>query len=144
MARVSKVEAYEAVLRELDDEADAAAEAILDDIWFTMALDEYPPGVDFYLLRTAVMVGWQTTERWLGLVLGLEEDPDKFWKEANMRLRRLSDLEPLICGIELFHRRRMRAEPAWPDYRSQWVNGLIRAKSRAIKMLGANAAEVAA
>lgn len=145
MAKVSKAESIEAVIRELPDEIQIDLDrAILEDIWLYAGLDHYPMGLDQYLLWTSHKVGYATAQRWLGIILGVPEDTPKFWIEATKRLRFYQDLQPVIDGIEMFHRRRLRAEPTWDENRSAWVNGLIRAKSRAIKMLGRSAAEVAA
>lgn len=145
MARETKAEAFAAILSAESAGDRCFQEQVLDDLWFTMGLDHYPPGLDYYLLDCGAAVGYSTTERWLGILLEIPQGvSDKFWIEATKRLRLYPDLGPLIDGIEMFRRRRARAEPGWDEERSVRVNRLIRAKSRAIKMLGRTAAEVAA
>jgi len=146
MARATKVEEIPVILKDYPDGEALIYEHILEDIWQTMRLDYYPAGLDRYLFWTASEVGSATAERWLGLVLGVEgaEGSSLFWVEATKRLRLHPDLSIVIDGISLFHRRRLKAEPGWVDNHPAWVNRLIRAKSRAIKMLGTTAAEVAA
>lgn len=145
MAQGTKDEAYSAILVYEETEGDKLImEQVLDDIWFTMGLDHYPPGVDYYLLDCGATAGYATAERWLGILLNVPSGTDKFWIEATKRLRLYPDLAPIFDGLEMFRRRRARAEPGWDDDRSRRVNRLIRAKSRAIKMLGRSAAEVAA
>ncbi len=145
MAREVKAEAFEAILG-LEDSISGRVimEQVLDDIWLAMGLDLYPPGMDYYLLDCGATAGYATAERWLGILLEIPPGIDKFWIEATERLRLYPDLEPLLDGLEMFRRRRARAEPGWEEDRSRRVNRLIRAKSRAIKMLGRTAAEVAA
>ena len=145
MARETRVEAYAAILGLEETEGDRLImEQVLDDIWIAMGLDFYPPGMDYYLLDCGASAGYSTAERWLGILLEIPPGIDKFWIEATKRLRLYSDLAPILDGLEMFRRRRARAEPGWDDERSRRVNRLIRAKSRAIKMLGRTAAEVAA
>lgn len=145
MAHVVKIEEAEIILRDFPEAEIRLYSEILEDIWITMGLDHYDPGLARYLLWTASEVGSATAERWLGLVLGIpDEGSPGFWVEATKRLRLHPDLSIVIDGISLFHRRRLKADPGWVDNHSLWINRLIRAKSRALKMLGTTAAEVAA
>lgn len=144
MAHAAKSEEAEIILRDYPGDENRIYSEILEDIWITMGLDHYDPGLARYLLWTASEVGSVTTERWLGLVIGADGSADNFWVEATKRLRLHPDLSIVIDGISMFHRRRLKADPGWVDNHSAWINRLIRAKSRALKMLGTTAAEVAA
>lgn len=144
MARAAKTEEAEIILRDFPEAEVKLYSEILEDIWIIMGLDHYEDGLARYLLWTASEVGSATAERWLGLVIGVDASADNFWVEATKRLRLHPDLSIVIDGISLFHRRRLKADPGWVDNHSAWINRLIRAKSRALKMLGTTAAEVAA
>lgn len=144
MAHAAKIEEAEIILRDFPEAEVKLYSEILEDIWISMGLDFYDIGLARYLLWTASEVGQATTERWFGLVIGIPPESPAFWVEATKRLRFHPDLSIVIDGISLFHRRRLKADPGWADNHSAWINRLIRAKSRAIKMLGTTAAEVAA
>lgn len=121
--------------------ADVILDAILSDSWLSMNLDAYPAGLDYYLLDMAEQIGWGLTEDCLGLILGIPPKSTVFWIEATKRLRLFPNLEPVIDGLELYRRRMASIIPPASESLS---TRLARARSRAIRLLGTTAAEVAA
>lgn len=138
MARATKAECFTVILAEVAEHERAIFEGILEDCWLAMGLDYYPAGMDYLMLHMSVQSGWSRVEVWLSTLLNLSYE-EKFWLMAIERLRHYPDLEVLIDGLLLCHLRYLRAST---DNVS--VKGQLAARSRAIKMLGRTAAEVAA
>jgi len=100
-------------------------------LWDGLRLDQVPSGLDYYLLDCAVCFTAQVTEQWLALVTAT--------KSPSGQLRVIEDMgiEVVISGLELFRRRRIKADPEWQRHGSEWSNRCNRVRRRALALAGA-------
>ena len=107
----------------------------LGHLWDGLRLDQVPSGLDYYLLDCAVCFTAVTTGQWLDLVTAT--------KSPSGQLRVIEDmgLEVVISGLELFRRRRIKADPEWQRYGSEWSNRCNRVRKRALALAEPQVAE---
>jgi len=100
-------------------------------LWDGLRLDQVPSGLDYYLLDCAVCFTAVTTGQWLDLVTAT--------KSPSGQLRVIEDMgiEVVISGLELFRRRRIKADPEWQRHGSEWSNRCNRVRRRALALAGA-------
>jgi len=100
----------------------------LDRVWDSLDCAAMPQGLDYYLLDCGVCFTVGTTAQWLDLVTGTQ-----FPVEQRERLRDMG-VELVISGLELFRRRRIKADPEWHRYGSEWSNRCNRVRKRALDL----------
>ncbi len=103
-------------------------------LWSQLELSSFPPGLDYFILDTALQCGLENTSRWLRLVAGESGEPDP---EADKRARETLaalGVEMGISALELYRRRRAKADPEWHLYGVGWSNRCNRARKRALAM----------
>lgn len=105
----------------------------LDVVWNTLWLDELETGLDYFMLDTAVSLSCVDAGRWLELVTS---NPicNVTYTSAVARAAELG-AETVISGIELYRRRRLKADPEWHLHGVDWSNRCTRVKQRALKMI---------
>lgn len=130
MAKSSLNEAFAYAAGE-DDSFSSRAGRLL---WAQLELSGFPPGLDYFILDTALSCGVENTLRWLRLATGGtgEADPDAD-RTARTHLSSLG-VEMGISALELYRRRRYKADPQWHLYGVEWSNRCNRARKRALAM----------
>ena len=100
----------------------------LSGLWDSLDCLSMPSGLDYYLLDCAACFGVGTTGQWLDLVTGTQ-----FPIEQRERVRDMG-IELVISGLELFRRRRIKADPEWHRHGSEWSNRCNRVRRRALAL----------
>lgn len=105
--------------------------ACYEDIWQQYLCSEMDDGLDLFFFDTALCSGLQNAPRWMRLVLdieGLGVDMEVIRAAYEM------GSETLVSGLEVFRRRRMKLDPAWPVHGQAWTNRVNRAKYKALQL----------
>lgn len=125
--------AVEWLLQEENQSADARLRA--GECWETLLLSEYPVGLDYFLLDTAVVCSPAVGLQWLSISL---EVPVYLSAYRAMELTR--DLSPerssiLIAQLCFSRRRRHKTEPGWVRHGQAKTNRVNRVQHRALKLI---------
>lgn len=97
-------------------------------LWDLLDCPSMPAGLDYYLLDTAACFGVGVVAQWLDLVTGTQCPLEQREKIRDM------GLETLVSGLELFRRRRIKADPGWQRHGSEWSNRCNRVRRRALAL----------
>ena len=130
MAEATKAEAFAYV----QGEEDLFTARVGKLLWSQLELRSSPPGLDYFILDTAVCCGVENTSRWLRLATGGPAEPDP---EADRRARETLEVlgvEMGISALELYRRRRAKSDPQWHLHGVEWSNRCTRARKRALAM----------
>ena len=100
----------------------------LGHLWDGLRLDQVPSGLDYYLLDCAVCFSAVTAGQWLDLVTATKSP------SGQLRVIEEMGLDVVISGLELFRRRRIKADPDWQRYGSEWSNRCNRVRRRALTL----------
>ena len=107
--------------------------SVLEAVWGVIAGDDLPSGLDYFMLDSSVACTTAASCKWLELVTGNSFCPITY----HGAVARSAELgaEVVISGLELFRRRRLKADPDWQRLGVEWSNRCTRAKTRALKMV---------
>ena len=102
-------------------------------IWDVIGGDDLPEGLDYFMFDSALTCSSVAACKWLELVTGNSICPITY----HGAIARSAELgaEVVISGLELFRRRRLKADPDWQRLGVEWSNRCTRAKTRALKMV---------
>lgn len=100
----------------------------LRQLWDSLDCRSMPAGLDYYLLDCSVCFGLGVTSQWLDLVTATQSP-----REQREKIRDMG-VELVLSGLELFRRRRMKADPEWQRHGSEWSNRCNRARRRALSL----------
>ena len=103
-------------------------------VWSQLELSRFPAGLDYYILDTALQCGVENTSRWLRLAAGERGEADPVADRRAAEALASLGVEMGISALELYRRRRAKADPEWHLYGVGWSNRCNRARKRALAM----------
>lgn len=99
-------------------------------IWKVCHCSELSPGLGYFIFDCGVRFGAANASRWLNLAAGLD-----MLRAFDKRL--LTNISPadLVRRVDVYVRRRLKADPQWEVCKHWWTNRANRARDRALKMI---------
>lgn len=110
--------------------------------WSEIHADFLPPGLDYFLFDLAQSIDVDTATSWLRRVLGLPHAGQPL-AASEATYAASYDPEPLMDGVEMLWRRRLKSSPNWVDVGRKQTNHINRVKHRALKLIYERASAVA-
>jgi len=103
--------------------------------WCDLRLDDFPSGLDYFILDCSISCSSLVTFNWLGISLGVSDNSLSAAKARDLT----SELEKeriqlLISQMTFSRRRRHKMDPKWNLIGQQLTNRVNRVQHRALKL----------
>ena len=103
-------------------------------VWSGLGLDGFTAGLDYFIFDTALCCGVENASRWLRLAAGGPVEADPVADRASRDILNDLGVEMGVSALELYRRRRAKADPQWHLLGVEWSNRCNRARKRALAM----------
>lgn len=110
---------------------------IAREVWSALFLNQFPSGLDYYVLDCALAYGFGVPVAWLNVALntGLKHSGVSVVLELFDELGSELDVGLTIDKLDVMRRRRTKLDKNWPQRREALMNRVLRVKKRAVKLL---------